>query len=323
MTIIDLGVYARTGEPVAFNRGVPLAGGAYTLTGGIMTFRGAYLTGGVYTLFGGLTAFDVGTLPPAPIVHTGDVHVTRSGEDYAIAMQQLLPQGQAWPRTWGGALMLVVRGLTRIWEDLELRASHLLEQESDPRFTVELLPDWERNWGLPDPCYAEPQSIYERQLALIMRMTMLGAQSREFFIAIAAMIGYAITISEFRVWVVGIDRCGDSRTIGSLPPDPNRNEWQQELLDPRGTHLDQGEMSAWPSYGLGPPENRYYWTVHVDTAKLVWFRVTAGQCGVDPHLRIGFADDLECLLNRWKPAHTVIIFDYSGLQENGPMAGTP
>jgi uncharacterized protein YmfQ (DUF2313 family) len=262
-------------------------------------------------------------LPPSPITYTGDRHVTRSGDDYAVAMEGLLPQGQAWPRAWGSVLMNTVRGLTRIWGDFEIRASHLLEQESDPRKTVELLPDWERNWGLPDPCYSEPQTLYERQLALLMRMTMLGSQSREFFIWLAATIGYIITISEFRVWVVGLDRCGDSRTIGSLPPDPNRNEWQQELLDPRGSHLDDGEMSAWPSYGLGPPENRYYWTVRVDQAKIVWFRVTASQCGVDPHVRIGFADDLECLLNRYKPGHTKIIFDYGGLQDNPSMAGTP
>ena len=45
--------------------------------------------------------------------------------------------------------------------------------------------------------------------------------------------------------------------------------------------------------------------------------------GHDPHLRIGLADDLECLLNRWKPAHTQIIFDYSGMETGGEMAGTP
>jgi uncharacterized protein YmfQ (DUF2313 family) len=252
-----------------------------------------------------------------------DSHVTRTGDDYADAMQSLLPQGQAWPRDWGGTLMKVVRGLCGIWGDFELSASLLLEQESDPRRTIQMLPDWERNWGLPDPCYSAPQSIAERQLALVMRMTMLGAQSREFFISVAAMIGYTITISEYRTWVVGIDGCGDCRTIGNLPPDPMRDQWQRELLDPRGTHLDQGEMSAWPNYGLGPPENRFYWTVHVDTAKLTWFRVTSGQTGVDPHLRIGIADDLECLLNRWKPGHTQIIFDYSGLQTGGDMAGTP
>ena len=31
-----------------------------------------------------------------------DQHVTRTGDDYAVAMQGLLPQGQAWPRAWDG-----------------------------------------------------------------------------------------------------------------------------------------------------------------------------------------------------------------------------
>ena len=255
-----------------------------------------------------------------------DKHVTRSGEDYAEAMQALLPLGQAWPRHNDSILMKVVRGLTRIWGDFEIRASTLLEVESDPRSTIELLPDWERNWGLPDPCYEAPLSIDERRLALLMRMTMIGAQSREFFIAIAAMIGYTITITEYRPFFIAMDGCGDCRVYGAgvTSDTPMRNQWGQLIMNARGDGpVQEGELSAWPCYGLGPLANRYYWTVHVDTAKLIWFRVTAGQAGVDPHLRLGLADDLECLLNRWKPAHTQIVFDYSGLEAGGPMAGTP
>lgn len=241
-----------------------------------------------------------------------DRHITRSGEDYAEAMQALLPLGQAWPRHNDSVLMQLVRGLTRIWGDFEVRASKLLEVESDPRITMELLPDWERNWGLPDPCYSQPLTLGERQHELVMRMTMLGAQSREFFIGVAASIGYTITISEYRVFVCGIDRCGDNRVYGT-GVDPIYDEWGNQVLSPRGRPVAFDELSAWPNYGLGPPANRFYWTVHVDAKKLVWFRVGGGggQTGVDPHLRIGLADDLECLLNRWKPAHTKIIFDYS------------
>ena len=252
-----------------------------------------------------------------------DKHVTRTGEDYAVAMQALLPQGQAWPRAWDEMLMWVVRGLTRIWGDFEIRASHLLEQESDPRITVELLPDWERNWGLPDPCYTAPQSIAERQQALVQRMTIEGAQSREFFIGIAADIGYTITITEYRPFRIAMDACGDTRVNGVVPPDPMLNEWGQPIINASGDgYVADGDLSGWPHYGLGG-ESTYYWSVHVSEAKLVWFRVTSGQCGVDPHLRIGTADDLECLLNRWKPGHTEIVFDYSGLQTGGDMAGTP
>ena len=125
------------------------------------------------------------------------------------------------------------------------------------------------------------------------------------------------------MFVCGLDRCGDNRVYGD-GSNPMLNEWDQPIKNPVGEPVADGELSAWPNYGLGPPANRFYWTVHVDSAKLVWFRVTSGQTGVDPHLRIGTADDLECLLNRCKPAHTQIIFDYSGLSNPGdPMAGTP
>ena len=119
-------------------------------------------------------------------------------------------------------------------------------------------------------------------------------------------------------------------------------------------HLEFGEgeereLSEWPYWGLGPDTNRFYWTVHLEHGKIVWFRCASGQSGVDPHLiyigpesrliwfRCGvhqcgvdpllfirIADDLECLFNRWKPAHTHVLFDYSGLEQPGdPMGGTP
>ena len=43
----------------------------------------------------------------------------------------------------------------------------------------------------------------------------MGSQSREFFIDVAAQIGYTITITEYRTFVVGIDRVGDSRVYGA------------------------------------------------------------------------------------------------------------
>ena len=38
-----------------------------------------------------------------------------------------------------------------------------------------------------------------------------------------------------------------------------------------------------------------------------------GECGVDRLLAIGTAQDLECMIDRWKPAHTEIVFDYSSV----------
>jgi uncharacterized protein YmfQ (DUF2313 family) len=89
--------------------------------------------------------------------------------------------------------------------------------------------------------------------------------------------------------------------------------------------LDSGGPVGHMRWQLGPPEMRFYWTIHVGDARLTWFRCGAGggEVGVDPHLIIGLAEDLQCLLERWKPAHTDIVLDYSGLTNGGPMAGTP
>jgi uncharacterized protein YmfQ (DUF2313 family) len=219
-------------------------------------------------------------------------------------------------------------GLCEYWGFVDSRAADLLEQESDPRRTIELLPDWERNWGLPDPCYTAPQTIGERQTALVQRMTLMGSQSRQFYIDFSARLGYHISITEYRPFMVGLDRCGDNRVHGDGTNPMFSDMFVRGYLpvyNPDGGRVQNGELSEYPNYGLGPPENRYYWTVHVHEAPLTWFRCGGGggQTGVDPHLRIGHATDLECILQRWKPAHTIIVFDYSGLTPGDPMAGTP
>jgi uncharacterized protein YmfQ (DUF2313 family) len=234
---------------------------------------------------------------------TRDRHLRRSGDDYAHPLAALLPWGQAWPREPGSVLMKTVRGLAQYWGFVDGRAADLLERESDPRATIELLPDWERNWGLPDPCFAETLTIGDRQRMLVFKMTLLGAQSRKFFITDVSlgMLGVTITITEYAPFMCGVSRCGDTTA----------------------EEIAAGGRAGDYRWYIGPPEMRFYWTVHVDQARLTWFRVTTGQTGVDPHLRIGLNTDLECLLGRWKPAHTDIVFDYSGLQAGGPMAGTP
>jgi uncharacterized protein YmfQ (DUF2313 family) len=147
-----------------------------------------------------------------------DVHVRRSGTDYAHALMALLPQGQAWPRTFGAALDLTVTGLAKVFGFVDGRAADMLEIESDPRITFEMLEDWERNWGLPDPCFlGEPQDLQARHDMLMLKMTLWGAQSREFFMWVAEQLGYTITISEFAPFMAGVSNVGDTRTIDTAP----------------------------------------------------------------------------------------------------------
>jgi uncharacterized protein YmfQ (DUF2313 family) len=233
-----------------------------------------------------------------------DRHVRRDGDDYGTALASLLPPGIAWPRTEDSVLMRAIRSLAQFFGFVDGRAADLLERESDPRKTIELLPDWERNWGLPDKCVAEPLTIGDRQAALVAKMTLLGSQARAFFIAAAARIGYTVTIREFAPFMCGISRCGNTTR----------------------ENTNSGGDIFRPRWEIGPPEMRFYWTVLVGAVRLVWFRSSAGQAGVDPHLRIALATDLECLIRRWKPAHTDVLFDYSataGGSISNPMQGTP
>lgn len=226
-----------------------------------------------------------GGLPVAPSPLASGF-VRRSGADYADGFAALLPTGPAWPRDAASVLMRAVAGLAGVWGRVDARAADIVEIETDPRATLELLPDWERAWGLPDPCVSEPQGVDERRLILVHRITLLGGQSREFFVGVAAELGYAIEIREYSPFMAGVSRCGDTRD------------------------LDEGGRYRWE---IAAPESRFYWTVRIAGVRLIWFRASVGESGIDPHLRFSRATDLECVLERWKPAHTEIIFDYSGL----------
>jgi uncharacterized protein YmfQ (DUF2313 family) len=211
----------------------------------------------------------------------------------------LLPRGQAWPREPSTTVFGTVDGLCQYYGYVDSRAADLLERESDPRKTIELLPDWERAWGLPDPCFASPQTIAQRQAILVLWMTWLGGQSRAYFTKLMAWLGYTIQIQEFAPFMCGISYVGDSRTLADYNADKHFR-WY-----------------------IGPPEQRFYWTVEIGQVGLNWFRAGSGQAGIDHHLEFSIPEEAACLLQRWKPAHTSLIPDFSAIAYGGPLQGTP
>lgn len=230
-----------------------------------------------------------------------DRHVRRSGDDFTQAFLRDLPQGQAWPRDRDGTLARIVDGLCQYWGFVDSRAADLLERESDPRTTIEILEEWERAWGLPDPCFPSATTISERQRMLVMIMTWIGGQSRAYFKSVAEWLGYTIEIKEFAPFMCGISQVGDTRTP---PPDS----------------LIEDQNFRWY---IGSPEQRFYWTVNVGQVGLNWFRAGSGQAGVDHHLEFSIPEEFICLLDRWKPVHTAIVPDFNSLAYGGPLQGTP
>ncbi len=206
-----------------------------------------------------------------------DVWVQRTSVEFAAAIAGELPSGSAWPRDSDSGLMRWVAGCAQIWGDVSVRAATLLTVESDPRYTFEMLPDWERAFGLPDPCVPVVQTLPERRVALVNKMTTQGGQSREYFIGVAADLGYTITIREFRPFQFGLSSFGGSRGRFFLP-------------------------SA-----------RFYWKVTITGPRLTRFQFGSSSFGRDSFLEIRRAEDLECIFTRWQPAHAQVLFDYLGV----------
>lgn len=130
-----------------------------------------------------------------------------SRADYLSQLQALLPQGPAWPREPAALFTRLLDGFAEEFARVDGRAGQLIE-ESDPRTTYELLADWERVAGLPGTCAllaGIDLTVEQRRAALVAKLTERGGQSRAYFIALAARLGFTITITEFSEWTFDSD----------------------------------------------------------------------------------------------------------------------
>ena len=200
-----------------------------------------------------------------------------SAEDYAAQAAALLPEGPVWEgfRVAGGTgrALLLAKGGT--WAAVEARALALL---AELRFdgADETLAAREREAGLPDPCAPDTAvTLPERRAALLARWLAGQAITPAAILELADRLGYAATLTEYRPATCGLSVCAG--------PDP-----------------------------AGPVALRFLWRVTVTRARVTWLRAGIGVCGRDPLARITRARDLECLLQRLKPAHSFLILGYEG-----------
>ena len=113
--------------------------------------------------------------------------------DYVELFKHALPRGAAWTRELGSVAHDLYTGLMVEMARIDARAEDLL-REMDPSQTVELIDDWERVFGLPDPCYPAPTAIADRQAALVTRVISRGGWSGgpsvPFLTSVLVTIGY-------------------------------------------------------------------------------------------------------------------------------------
>lgn len=120
-------------------------------------------------------------------------------QDYIQQLLALRPYGPAWPETDA----LLESAAVEFAADHN-RAADLIEQ-ADPRTTTDLFTDWERVAGLPDTCITDEQTLAQRRATLLARLTTIGGQSAQYFIGLAAQLGYTITVQDFDLYDVTDD----------------------------------------------------------------------------------------------------------------------
>ncbi len=126
----------------------------------------------------------------------------------------LFPKGFAWAKSQDSMLYKLAQALTPEVQRLQNRGYNLIE-ETDPRTTFELLPDWERIAGLPDACSPASPTLTQRRNAVALKITSFGSISKQFYIDLAAKLGFKISIIEYKPFNAGFARAGDPVSNGN------------------------------------------------------------------------------------------------------------
>ena len=193
-----------------------------------------------------------------------------SAEDYTTALLAMQPQGILWSRDPTSVRAQVLAALAPTLNRLNQNAADLLN-DAFPVQPVQLLPEWELSLGLPDTCTGQLPTIQARQQAVAAKFVDTGGQSIDYFVRVAAALGYEITVTEYLV-SYGDLMCGD------------------DLL-----HDDDGWNSYWLVNVFGSEED-YVFSGDVSFG--------------DDYLDYYASSAIECILTAIAPAHTTLGFQY-------------
>lgn len=174
---------------------------------------------------------------------------------HADLLKRLLPPTSVDPSGPVISAELAADGLAL---DRALASVDQLLLEMDPRTTSQLLADWERVVGLPDPCVTTAQTVDQRRAALVSKLAALGGQSRAYFIGLATTLGYpGATIDEYRPMT-----CNDTCT-SALWSAADRFAWQINLPSTGGVFIANcnsacdSPLAAWGDQAVECRINRY------------------------------------------------------------------
>ena len=131
-----------------------------------------------------------------------------SADDFRQALLRLLPQGAIWSRSPDALPSKLASIWGQTFKRNSQRGSDLL-LETFPLTTAELLDEWEKTTGLPDPCAGSSPTVAQRRSQVIARLTDNGGSSIAYYVAFAEALGFDISITEFAPARAGLLRAGE------------------------------------------------------------------------------------------------------------------
>lgn len=192
---------------------------------------------------------------------------------YANQISSLFPQGPAWDDARASNLGTLTLAMADELSRVDAR-SQQLAVDWLPSQAIELLPDWERALALPDNCFPDQvQTLEQRQLAAVEKFTRIGLQTPAYFVSLAAQLGYNVEVEEYFPFSAG------SGMAGTPVVD---EDWA------------------------------YTWRVRIFGQQITVSDFQVGKSTVGEGLRTWGNSLIECVINRQKPAHTIVIYSYEG-----------
>lgn len=221
-------------------------------------------------------------LLPATPPAVGDRLSLPTNEELLPQVIAAAPRGPAWGSDEAGDGTGASPVMRQVWTAVSgwmadlYTAAFQTAVQAFPSAVTFSLPDWEAEYGLPDPCTSPATGVQGRINALRVRFGAQGGASPAYFVCLAASVGYDITVTEPSDFICDLSECGGDDTVVT---------------------------------GNGHHE----WVVSLNSLGDLWFYCDDGQCDDTPLEGFVVAADIECLLRRVAPTHTTLIFDYSGV----------
>jgi len=275
----------------------------------------------------------LGLTPPS----VADRQSNPTADDLLPAVLALAPRGPAWGTDEAGdgqgaspVMRRVWRAIAAFFADVNARDFEVATQAFPSAATISL-PDWETELGLPDLCTADGVTLASRLAAVRTRFGAEGGQSREYFVCVAAALGYDVSIEEPSQFMCDESECIEGGVVETYftcddtqcdeplesfavyaAPGSYGDEVAGGIIED-GFSCDDGECDDTPLETFRPDPDGdvwQFWVVRVKTLGETWFRADEGECDGDPIEGFLQATDLECILQRACPPHTRLVFSY-------------